>query len=88
MLHGRAGIAVTLFVFDVLVEGLAVTSQPYSERRALLEELDVEGPRGLRLVATFEDGEALFAAVCDRGLEGSRRKARAATRTGRGSGCG
>ncbi len=45
MLHGRAGIAVTLFVFDVLVEGLAVTSQPYSERRALLEELDVEGPR-------------------------------------------
>jgi ATP-dependent DNA ligase len=54
MLHGRAGIAVTLFVFDVLpVEGLATTSQPYSERRALLEELDVEGPR-VRLVATFE----------------------------------
>jgi len=24
----------------------------------------------VRLVATFEDGEALFAAVCDRGLEG------------------
>jgi ATP-dependent DNA ligase len=29
----------------------------------------VEGPR-VRLVATFEDGEALFAAVCERGLEG------------------
>src|SRR5215218_4488876 len=70
MLHGRPGIAVTLFVFDVLaVEGLPVTSQPYSERRALLEALDLEGPR-VRLVATFEDGEALFAAVCERGLEG------------------
>src|SRR4051794_25032027 len=70
MLHGRPGIAVTLFVFDVLaVEGLATTAQAFSERRALLEELDVEGPH-VRLVATFEDGEALFAAVCDRGLEG------------------
>jgi bifunctional non-homologous end joining protein LigD len=38
MLHGRAGIAVTLFVFDVLaVEGLPTTPRPYSERRALLE---------------------------------------------------
>jgi bifunctional non-homologous end joining protein LigD len=47
MLHGRPGIAVTLFVFDVLaVEGLAVTSLPYSERRALLEALDVEGAAG------------------------------------------
>ena len=35
----------------------------------LLEELDVEGPP-VRLVATFEDGDALFAAVCERGLEG------------------
>src|SRR5215218_5073031 len=70
MLHGRRGVAVTLFVFDVLaVEGLPVTSQPYRERRALLEALDVEGPR-VRLVATFEDGEGLFMAVSERGLEG------------------
>ena len=70
MLHGRTGIAVTLFVFDVLaVEGLATTMQPYRERRALLEQLDLETDR-VRLVATFEDGEALFAAVCARGLEG------------------
>ena len=70
MLHGRGGIALTLFVFDVLaVEGLATTMLPYSERRALLEELDLENQR-VKLVATFEDGEALFAAVCARRLEG------------------
>jgi len=43
--------------------------QPYSERRAILEQLDIENER-VKLVATFEDGEALFAAVCERGLEG------------------
>ena len=70
MLHAAPGVAVTLFVFDVLaLEGLPVTSQPYRERRALLEEFELEGPR-VRLVATFEDGEALFAAVCERGLGG------------------
>jgi bifunctional non-homologous end joining protein LigD len=70
MLHGRPGIALTLFVFDVLaVEGLATTMQLYLERRALLEQLELETER-VRLVATFEDGEALFAAVCERGLEG------------------
>ena len=46
-----------------------MTARPYSEQRALLERLDLEGPH-VRLVATFEDGEALFRAVCDRGLEG------------------
>src|SRR5215217_7319176 len=70
VLHGRPGIALTLFVFDVLaVEGLSMTMQPYSKRRALLEELELERQH-VRLVATFEDGEALFAAVCQRGLEG------------------
>jgi bifunctional non-homologous end joining protein LigD len=51
------------------VEGLPTTSQPYAERRALLESLELEGPY-VRLVATFEDGDALFGAVCERGLEG------------------
>ena len=70
MLHGRTGNAATFFVFDMLaVEALSTTMLPYSERRAILEELDVENQR-VRLVATFEDGEALFAAVCARGLEG------------------
>jgi bifunctional non-homologous end joining protein LigD len=70
MLNGRSGIDVVYFVFDVLaVEGLATTVQPYAERRALLEALELEGSH-VRLVATFTDGEALFGAVCDRGLEG------------------
>src|SRR5512133_1456363 len=52
MLHGDRSIAITYFVFDVLaVEGLPVSSQPYADRRALLEELDVEGPH-VRFVAT------------------------------------
>jgi bifunctional non-homologous end joining protein LigD len=56
MLHGRPGIAVTFFVFDVLaVEGLPTAMQPYSERRALLEQLELETER-VRLVATFEEG--------------------------------
>src|SRR5687768_4164910 len=43
MLHGRPAIPLTLFVFDVLaVEGLSTTMLPYAERRALLEELDLE----------------------------------------------
>jgi bifunctional non-homologous end joining protein LigD len=70
MLHRRPGVELTLFVFDVLaVDGHRTTMNSYAERRALLEALDLEsGP--VRLVATFQDGEALFAAVCVRGLEG------------------
>ena len=72
MLHGRGGIAVTYFVFDVLaVDGRQVTMNPYAERRELLDELELESHH-VRLVATFEDGEALFAAVYERGLEGCR----------------
>jgi bifunctional non-homologous end joining protein LigD len=70
MLHKRVGITVTLFVFDLLaVEGLPTTMQPYEARRGLLEQLDLETER-VRVVANFEDGEALFEAVCQRGLEG------------------
>ncbi len=82
MLHGRPGIVVTYFVFDVLaVAGLATTVQPYAERRAPLEQLELETER-VRLVATFEDGEALLAAVCERGLEGvvAKRASAGATR--------
>src|SRR5581483_4752535 len=64
-------IAVTLMIFDVLaVEGLSTTALPYVKRRDLLDELHIaEGPN-VRLGATFEDGQALFDVMCERGLEG------------------
>ena len=69
-LHKRGGIAVVYFVFDVLAAaGLATTALTYAKRRALMEELDVERTQ-VKLVATLGDGEALFDAVCARGLEG------------------
>jgi bifunctional non-homologous end joining protein LigD len=70
MLHGVTSIAVTYVVFDVLaVEGLAATSQPCADRRALLEALDLERP-GVQLVPTFNDGAALFDAIVELELEG------------------
>jgi bifunctional non-homologous end joining protein LigD len=63
MLHGDTSVPVTLMVFDVLAVGdRATTMLPYRERRALLDDLDVEGPH-VRLVATFDDGPALYDAV-------------------------
>lgn len=61
------------------VEGLPTTVQPYSERRAILEQLDIENER-VKLVATFEDGEALFAAVCERVWKAWSRSATATPR--------
>jgi bifunctional non-homologous end joining protein LigD len=63
-------IPLTYMVFDVLsVEGESVTSLPYSHRRALLEDLGLDA-RGWRTPQTFEDGEALWEAVCVHELEG------------------
>ena len=77
MLHGRTGIALTLFVFDVLaVEGLATTMQPYSERRAILEQLELENQR-VRLVATFEEARRCSMPCV---IAGSRGSSRSATR--------
>jgi bifunctional non-homologous end joining protein LigD len=70
MLHGRRGIDVMLLIFDVLVvEGRDVTRRPYWERRLILEELDLEGD-AWATPKTHADGEALWDAVCQRGLEG------------------
>jgi hypothetical protein len=67
MLHGDSSVPLTYMVCEVLaVAGLSTTQQPYSQRRALLEELDVER-RPVRLVPTFDDGAALFGAVVERG---------------------
>jgi bifunctional non-homologous end joining protein LigD len=70
VLHGHSEIELVYYAFDVLaVEGPSTTMLPYHERRALLEELVLEGPQ-VKLVGTFEDGRTLFDVVCAHGLEG------------------
>jgi bifunctional non-homologous end joining protein LigD len=60
---------VTFVVFDVLsLDGRDLTRAPYSERRAQLEALHLNGVYWQ--AETFDDGHALFEAVCAHVLEG------------------
>jgi bifunctional non-homologous end joining protein LigD len=70
LLHGDTRIPLMLVIFDVrVIDGAPVIAKPYRERRALLDNLDLD--RGPWFIAeTFDDGEALFAAVCEHELEG------------------
>jgi bifunctional non-homologous end joining protein LigD len=66
----RSTRALTYIVFDVLrVEGESAMQLPYVKRRELLEQLNLNGPHW-RTPEVFDDGEALFAAVCEHELEG------------------
>jgi bifunctional non-homologous end joining protein LigD len=70
MLYGRTGISVTYKAFDVLAfDGESTLREPYRARRQLLEALRFDGVHA-RVLPVFSDGEALFAAVCEWGLEG------------------
>jgi len=70
MLMRRRHVHLTYIVFDVLsLNGENLMGAPYSERRARLKELDLNGIYW-RTPEAFEDGEALFEAVCARELEG------------------
>lgn len=70
VLHGDGSIPVTFVAFDVLrVEGHDVTCNPWSVRRALLEDLWEPAPCA-RLSDVFDDGHVLYQAVCEHGLEG------------------
>jgi bifunctional non-homologous end joining protein LigD len=51
------------------VGGRDLTGAPYSERRAELEALNLTGPYW-QTPETFDNGEALFEVVCERGFEG------------------
>jgi bifunctional non-homologous end joining protein LigD len=56
--------------FDVLnVEGRNVMRLPYTKRRAILDDLGLNG-RFWRTPQTFDDGAALWEAVCEHELEG------------------
>ena len=70
LVHGDASIPLTLVAFDLLYEGGKwLMHWPYRERRARLESLELRG-RCWRTSQRFDDGQALFASVCERGLEG------------------
>ena len=70
VLHGARAIPLQLVVFDLLAHrGECLLARPYGERRARLESLRLEGPAWMTPEA-FDDGAALYAGVCDRGLEG------------------
>jgi bifunctional non-homologous end joining protein LigD len=59
-----------MMIFDVLaIDGEPLVHQPLANRRARLEELALEGA-AWSTPDTFDDGQALYAAVCERGLEG------------------
>ena len=70
MLMRRRGIHVTYMAFDLLSsDGGDLTRAPYSERRAQLETLKLNGFHW-QTAEAFEDGDALFDAVCAHELEG------------------
>jgi ATP-dependent DNA ligase len=68
------------------VEGEPVTSRPYRERRRILEGLELDAAQW-RTPAAFDDGEALWAAVCEHELEGvvAKRRSGRYVPGGRGS---
>ena len=70
ILNGDTSIRLTYLVFDLLgLDGTDLTGRPYAERRSLLEQLDLVGPHW-NVTEVFDDGHALWEAVCDLGLEG------------------
>jgi hypothetical protein len=70
LLHRDAAVPLTYVIFDVLeLEGEPTIARPYRERRALLDGLSL-GAGPWFVAESFDDGAALFAAVCDQGLEG------------------
>ena len=70
MLHGNPAVAVTFVALDVLrVDGHDLTRSRWEQRRAVLEELDLKTECS-RLTDVFDDGQVLFDAACEHGLEG------------------
>jgi bifunctional non-homologous end joining protein LigD len=70
MLMRRASTPLTFIAFGVLsVEGEQVVAMPYSERRRILEGLRLNAAQW-RTPEAFDDGEALWVAVCEHELEG------------------
>ena len=70
ILHGDRRVPIQFMIFDVLVaDSESLLSRPYSERRQLLDALRLNGGSWWT-PQVFEDGKALYTAVCENGLEG------------------
>ena len=70
VLNRDMSVPMTFVIFDVLQrDGDDLTGEPYVSRRTTLQELRLDGPSWTTSEG-FEDGPALFDAVCRLGLEG------------------
>ena len=70
MLMRRRHITISYVIFDLLsLEGSSMLALRYWRRREELESLNLNGSYWMT-PQTFDDGHALFAAVCERELEG------------------
>jgi bifunctional non-homologous end joining protein LigD len=71
MQQGKPDTPIVYYVFDVLeVEGEPVIDLPLTERRPRLERLIDRRSKTVRLSEAFEDGNALYEAARQQGLEG------------------
>jgi bifunctional non-homologous end joining protein LigD len=71
MQQSKPGTPLVYYVFDLLeVEGDPIVDEPLTERRKRLERLLDRRNRTVLLSEAFDDGEALFAAAQEQGLEG------------------
>ena len=69
--RGRPGTPIVYYVFDLLeVEGEPTVGLPLEERRKRLEKLLDKRNRTVRFSESFDDGDALFEAANQQGLEG------------------
>ena len=70
ILHHDMSVPLTFVIFDLLRrDGVNLTGRPYDERRSELGQLGLDGI-GWATTEAFDDGQALFAAVCELGFEG------------------
>jgi bifunctional non-homologous end joining protein LigD len=71
MQQGKSGTPIVYAVFDVLeIDGAPVLDVPLSERRERLEQLLDARQKTVQISAVFEDGDGLYDAALERGLEG------------------
>jgi bifunctional non-homologous end joining protein LigD len=77
MQQGKANTPIIYAVFDVLeIDGTPVLDLPLTERHKRLVELLDARQKAVQISAAFDDGEGLYTAAVERGLEGVMAKRR------------